>query len=101
MRFYNRPRSRLDPLCSAPDRTRSQRCPLPLVGGRILSPFAISIGVATCIFGGALVGFGVRTFLPDHHLGSESKDLVKLGTGLIGTMAALVLGLMVASTKSA
>ena len=66
-----------------------------------MSAFAISASVATCIFGGGLVGFGLRTRLPDHHLAAESKDLVKLGTGLIGTMAALVLGLMVASAKSA
>src|SRR5262249_8087334 len=39
--------------------------------------------------------------LPERHLTAESKDLVKLGMGLIGTMAALVLGLMVGSAKSA
>jgi hypothetical protein len=37
--------------------------------------------------------------LPAHHLTAESKDLVKLGMGLVGTMAALVLGLLVASAK--
>ena len=39
-------------------------------------------------------------FLPEQHLTSESKDVVKLGMGLIGTMTALVLGLMIASAKS-
>jgi hypothetical protein len=38
--------------------------------------------------------------LPEHHLRSESKDAVKLGAGLIATMAALVLGLLVGSAKS-
>jgi hypothetical protein len=38
--------------------------------------------------------------LPEHHLSGDSKDVVKLGTGLIGTMSALVLGLLVASAKS-
>ena len=38
--------------------------------------------------------------LPEHHLSSESKDVVKLAMGLIATMAALVLGLMTASAKS-
>jgi len=42
----------------------------------------------------------LRGMLPEHHLSAESKDTVKLGTGLIGTMAALVLGLLVASAKS-
>jgi hypothetical protein len=41
----------------------------------------------------------LRTVLPAHHLSAESKDLVKLGMGLVGTMAALVLGLLIASAK--
>lgn len=39
-------------------------------------------------------------FLPGHHLSTDAKDIVKLGTGLIGTIAALVLGLLIASAKS-
>ena len=42
----------------------------------------------------------LQPFLPDHHIGSDSKDAVKLGAGLIATMAALILGLLVASTKN-
>jgi hypothetical protein len=36
---------------------------------------------------------------PENHLSADSKDIVKLGMGLVGTMAALVLGLLVASAK--
>ena len=53
-----------------------------------------------CVFGSALLGIFLRSFLPAHNFSEESKDVVKLGTGLIATMAALVLGLMVASAKS-
>jgi hypothetical protein len=42
----------------------------------------------------------LRTSLPDHHLSAESREVVKLGMGLVATMAALVLGLLVASAKS-
>jgi len=42
----------------------------------------------------------LRSVLPAHHLDAETKDLMKLGVGLIGTMAALLLGLLVASAKS-
>jgi hypothetical protein len=42
----------------------------------------------------------LRAILPAHHLSAESKDVVKLGMGLIATMSALVLGLLVASAKS-
>ena len=52
-----------------------------------------------CVFGGALLGMFLRAVLPEHHLSTDSKDLVKLGMGLIGTMTALVLGLLVASAK--
>jgi hypothetical protein len=43
---------------------------------------------------------GLSLALPEHHLSSESKETVKLGAGLIATMAALVLGLLVGSAKS-
>jgi hypothetical protein len=42
----------------------------------------------------------LRNTLPGHHLSSDAKDVVRLGTGLIGTIAALVLGLLIASAKS-
>src|SRR5438874_1880817 len=52
-----------------------------------------------CVFGGALLGMFLRGVLPEHHLSRDSKDVVKLGMGLLGTMAALVLGLLIASAK--
>jgi len=63
---------------------------------------SIAIGLITlaCVFGGALLGIALRAALPQHHLSADSKDVVKLGIGLVGTMAALVLGLLVASAKS-
>jgi len=42
----------------------------------------------------------MRAMLPEHYLDKESQDSIKLGTGLIATMTALVLGLVTASTKS-
>jgi len=59
----------------------------------------ISLIAFVTIFGGALVGMFLRTFLPIHHLRDDSRDVVKLATGMVGTMAALVLGLLVASAK--
>ncbi len=40
-----------------------------------------------------------RRILPKHHLTADSKDVVKLGMGLIATMSALVLGQLIASAK--
>ena len=64
-----------------------------------MTPIETSTVTFGCVFGGALGGMLLRTMLPEHHLSSETKELVKLGVGLIGTMAALVLGLLVASAK--
>lgn len=55
---------------------------------------------AGCIFGGILVGLLLRKLVPDNHLQEESKDTIKLGAGMVATVSALVLGLLVASAKS-
>jgi hypothetical protein len=65
-----------------------------------MSSLTISLVAFAFIFGGALAGMILRTSLPDHHLSADSKEVVKLGMGLVGTMAALILGLLVASAKS-
>jgi hypothetical protein len=64
-----------------------------------MSPLAISLVSFGCIFGGILIGMFLRSVLPEHHLSDESKDAVKLGIGMIATLAALVLGLLIASAK--
>src|SRR5215831_7652472 len=65
-----------------------------------MSAAAISSITFACVLGGALFGMFLRASLPEHHLSMDSKDFVKLGTGLIATMAALVLGLLIASAKN-
>src|SRR5213083_3578560 len=57
--------------------------------------------VFAVLFGAGLLGVRVRAALPEDHLSTETKDAVKVGMGLVATMAALVLGLLVASTKGA
>jgi hypothetical protein len=52
-----------------------------------------------CVFGGSLVGMLLTKLLPEHHLQAESKDSVKLAIAMIATLAALVLGLLIASAK--
>src|SRR6202048_2909861 len=61
-----------------------------------MNAIALSCITFACISGGALLGM----FLPGHHLTTDDKDVVRLGTGLIGTIAALVLGLLIGSAKS-
>ena len=65
-----------------------------------MSEMELSSIVFVCVFGSALFGLFLRGVLPEHHLSQESKDVVKLGTGLIATMAALVLSLLISSAQS-
>src|SRR5436305_13453208 len=57
--------------------------------------------VFACLFGAGLLGMRLRAALPEHHLTADTRDAVRIGMGLVATMAALVLGLLVASTKGA
>lgn len=64
---------------------------------------AIEVGLLAfaCLFGGALLGMRLRNALPHHHLSGDSAKLLELGLAIVGTMAGLVLGLLVASATSA
>ena len=61
---------------------------------------SVALIVFACVFCSALLGLYLRTRLPEHHLSDDSIGVVKLATGLIATMAALVLGLLISSAKS-
>ena len=65
-----------------------------------MNHLAIAGIVFACVFGSALLGLYLRAIVPRHHLGDDSISVVKLTTGLIATMAALVLGLLISSAKS-
>jgi len=54
-----------------------------------------------CLLGAVLIGRTLRRLLPEAHLSTESKDAMKLAIGLVATMSALVLGLLVSSAKGA
>jgi hypothetical protein len=65
-----------------------------------MNSIVVSSMVFMIVFGGALVGMALRRVLPEDHLSSDAKDVVKLAMGLIATMAALVLGMLVSTAKS-
>jgi uncharacterized membrane protein len=56
--------------------------------------------VFACVFGGTLFGLYMSKKVRAHHLSADSKDAMKMALGVIGTLAALVLSLLLASTKS-
>jgi hypothetical protein len=53
-----------------------------------------------CIFSGSLTGIVVRSALPGRYFTNEEKDVLRLGLGLITTLSALVLGLLISTAKS-
>lgn len=53
-----------------------------------------------CPMAGAAIGMACRARLPETHLGRESTDVIKLATGLMATLVALVLSLLVSSANS-
>ncbi|MBI2738133.1 MAG: hypothetical protein HYX38_16500 [Rhodospirillales bacterium] len=64
----------------------------------------MAVLIAVASFGLILVsiagGLFLRYRLPDSHLSGDSKDVIRLATALIGTMAAVVVALLFASTRS-
>ena len=65
-----------------------------------MSTLGIGAIVFACPFGGALGGMFLRTVLPEHHRTKETEDVIRLGMGVLATMGALVVGLLLASAKS-
>ena len=65
-----------------------------------MTSFVIGGIIFACVLAGALGGMFLRTLVPEHHLTKETEDAVKAGMSMIATLAALVIGLLVASAKS-
>jgi hypothetical protein len=65
-----------------------------------MAPIAISLVAFALALVGILLGSVMQRMLPEGHLSSDSKEVVKLSMGVVATLAALVLGLLVASAKS-
>ncbi len=64
-----------------------------------MSALGIASVVFVCCFGAALIGLMLHRLVPERHLDDDSKDTVKLVMGLLATMSALVLGLLIATAK--
>src|SRR5512139_2421960 len=65
-----------------------------------MTPAFVATLAFASIISGAAIGLLLGRLLPEHHLDSSTKDVVRLSMGMIATMTALVLGLVTASAKS-
>jgi hypothetical protein len=64
-----------------------------------MSSITLSSIIFALMLGGIILGALLRGVLPEHHLSENSQDVVRLGVGLVATMAALVVGLLIAAAK--
>jgi len=55
--------------------------------------------VFACVFGGVLAGMYFRRVLPEHHLQQDTKEVITLGMGMIGTLTALLLAMVTSTAK--
>ena len=60
----------------------------------------IGLVVLAILFCSAMFGMLVGRILPEHHLTAETKGVITLSTGVIGTLTALVLGLLIGAASS-
>ncbi len=65
-----------------------------------MAPLNVSLLAFILALAGIALGSVIQRRLPEQHLGSDSKDVVKLSMGVLATLAALVLGLLIASAKT-
>lgn len=74
--------------------------PPQLLERSVLNATAIFWIVFACVSFGALLGLVLRTKLSEHHLSSDTKDVVKVAIALVATMSALLVSLLISSAKS-
>ena len=65
-----------------------------------LSPLIIGLIIFAVLAGGAFVGWETRRRLPAHQLNDETKSLVSVSMAVVGTISALVLGLLISNANT-
>ncbi|HXJ96650.1 MAG TPA: hypothetical protein VMT20_27745 [Terriglobia bacterium] len=65
-----------------------------------MSAITLTSIVFAIVFAAALTGMFLRTVLPENHLSDAAKDTVRIGIGLVVTIAGMVLSLLIWSAKN-
>jgi hypothetical protein len=65
-----------------------------------MNPLAIGLIVLAFVFSGALFGMYLGSVLPQDHLTPDAKNVIAVSMTIVATLAALVLGLLIASAQS-
>lgn len=64
-----------------------------------MSSWTIGAIVVACTFGATILGFRLQSTSLKAHLTPETRDVMKLVMGILGTLSALVLGLQIGSAR--
>jgi hypothetical protein len=67
----------------------------------LIDAWVVGLAAAIFVFVGGIVGFNLHRILPEHHLSKETHDVIRLGAGMLSVLASLVLGLLIATVKTA
>jgi len=65
-----------------------------------MTSLTVALLAFVCLSASIVLGFLLQNRLPNHHLDADSKDTVKLASGMIITLTAMLVGLLVSSAKS-
>ena len=65
-----------------------------------MSAVPIGVIIVAILFGSALLAMVAARFLPDHHLSPETKSVVSVSMAVVGTLSALVLGLLMSTANT-
>ena len=65
-----------------------------------MSPFIVGFASLVAIFGAALLGIFAARALPEHHLTDQTRAAVSVSAAVVGTLSALVIGLMISTASS-
>jgi hypothetical protein len=65
-----------------------------------MSSLEIGLIILFTIFSGAVLGMLIGAFLPEHHLSGETKSAISVSMAVVGTLTALVLGLLISNASS-
>jgi hypothetical protein len=67
----------------------------------MLSSTSLALITFATLVLGVVLGTGLRRLLPEHHLREESREVLQTASGILATLVALVMGLLVSSAKGA
>ena len=70
------------------------------MGVSIMGAIPIGAIIVAILFGSAMLGMLAGRLLPEHHLTSETKNVISVSTAVVGTLSALVVGLLISTAHS-